>query len=103
MFVFTSKMKLLAGSLTLVGLVFLLIGFNTDYSSHADSGDHEAVAQSHDIPAHADEAHAAEGHADEAHAAEGHADEAHAAEGHADEAHAAEGHADEAHAEHSSF
>ena len=45
MFVFTSKMKLLAGSLTLVGLVFLLIGFNTDYSSHADSGDHGAPAQ----------------------------------------------------------
>ena len=28
MFVFTSKMKLLAGSLTLVGLVFLLIGYH---------------------------------------------------------------------------
>ena len=108
MFVFTSKMKLLAGSLTLVGLVFLLIGFNTDYSSHADSGDHGAVAQGHESPApateaHADEAqaaeaHATEAHANEAHAAEAHATEAHAAEGHATEAHAVEGHADEAHA-----
>jgi hypothetical protein len=123
MFVFTSKMKLLAGSLTLVGLVFLLIGFNTDYSSHADSGDHGAVAQGHERPApateahaeeahateahaaeantteaHADEAHAVEGHATEPHAAEAHATEPHAVEGHADEAHAVEGHADEAHA-----
>ncbi len=103
MFVFTSKMKLLAGSLTLVGLVFLLIGFNTDYSSHADSGDHGAPAQghaeeAHATEAHADEAHAAEAQADEAHADEAQADEAHATEGHADEAHAAGAHADEAHA-----
>ncbi|MDP4855209.1 MAG: quinol:cytochrome C oxidoreductase, partial [Schleiferiaceae bacterium] len=91
-------MKLLAGSLTLVGLVFLLIGFNTDYSSHADSGDHGAPAQAHAEEAHADEAHAAEAHAAEGHAAEAHADEAHAAEAHADEAHADEAHAAEGHA-----
>ena len=90
MFVFTSKMKLLAGSLTLVGLVFLLIGFNTDYSSHAAEGHGDAAAHSegHDAAAHApatEEAHAAEVHAEEAHA-----EEAHAAEAHADETHTAE-------------
>jgi hypothetical protein len=61
MFVFTSKMKLLAGSLTLVGLVFLLIGFNTDYSSHAAEGHAEATS----VAAHADD-HAEVAHAGEA-------------------------------------
>ena len=98
MFVFTSKMKLLAGSLTLVGLVFLLIGFNTDYSSHATEGhgdavaahseDHAEAVESAPVATHAEAAHAEEVHAEENHAAEGH--EAHSAEGH--EAHSAEGH-----------
>jgi hypothetical protein len=82
MFVFTSKMKLLAGSLTLVGLVFLLIGFNTDYSSHAAEGHGDAVTHSedHGSAAHHEEAavSAAEAHAEEAHAEEAHAEEAHA-------------------------
>ncbi len=54
-------MKLLAGSLTLVGLVFLLIGFNTDYSSHAAEGHAEATS----VAAHADD-HAEVAHAGEA-------------------------------------
>lgn len=86
MFVFTSKMKLLAGSLTLLGLVFLLIGFNTDYSSHSSEGHEDAVAHSegHDVaaqtPEAADAAHTEEAHADEAHAAEAHAEVAHVEE-----------------------
>ncbi len=101
MFVFTSKMKLLAGYLTLVGLVFLLIGFNTDYSSHAAEGHADAAVHSegHDGAAHAPaaaEAHAEEVHAVEAHADEAHAEESvvadHAAEGHEAMVHEAEGH-----------
>jgi hypothetical protein len=104
MFVFTSKMKLLAGSLTLVGLVFLLIGFNTDYSNHAADGH----GGEHAAAAHADEAHAVEAPAHEAPADEPHAtevvpegvdvQEAHATEAAAEEAHGEEAHADEAHA-----
>jgi hypothetical protein len=96
MFVFTSKMKLLAGSLTLVCLVFLLIGFNTDYSSHAAEGHGDAAAHSegHDAAAHAPAA--AEAHAEEVHAVEADADEAHSEESvvadHAAEGHEAMGH-----------
>jgi hypothetical protein len=97
MFVFTKKAKLFAMTLTLVGLVMMVIGFNT-------SG-HEA--ESHD--AHATEMHATEAHAEhaeEAHVA--HAEEAHdeAMDApHAEEAeaahaeHGAEAHGEEAHAE----
>ena len=119
MFVFTSKMKLLAGSLTLVGLVFLLIGFNTDYTSHAAEGHGDAVAHAddHGAAAHVEEAAAAV--PEEAHAEEGHAEEAvvvdavdeeadahesmdhaaadHAAATHETEAPAAEGHEADAH------
>ncbi|MFM8566059.1 MAG: quinol:cytochrome C oxidoreductase [Bacteroidota bacterium] len=101
-------MKLLAGSLTLVGLVFLLIGFNTDYSSHAAEGhgtsahaeDHTAEAPAVDVEAvpAADEATAHEAEAADSHAEEvavaAAVDAAVGAEGdHAEghEAHAAEG------------
>lgn len=126
MFVFTSKMKLLAGSLTLVGLVFLLIGFNTDYSSHAAEGHGDAVTHSedHGSAAHHEEAAvpAAEARAEEAHteeaqgedlavvadleeAAGAHEPMDHAAADHAAatdeaEAHAADGHGAEAHEGH---
>ncbi len=86
MFVFTSKMKLLAGSLTLVGLVFLLIGFNTDYSSHAAEGHGDAVAHSEDHGAVAHDEVAAAGHTEEAHVEGAHAEEAHAEAAHAEEA-----------------
>ena len=106
MFVFTSKMKLLAGSLTLVGLVFLLIGFNTDYSSHTAEGHGDAAhSEGHEVAAqtpgatdavHAEVAHADEAHAEEAHAAESvaadHASEGHEAMGHEAEGHGAAGH-----------
>jgi len=129
MFVFTSKMKLLAGSLTLVGLVFLLIGFNSDYSSHAAEGhgdavthseDHGSAAQHEEAPAaetHAEEAHAEESHAEVSHGEElavvadleeaagahepmDHAAADHAAATHEAEAHAVDGHGAEAHEGH---
>jgi len=111
MFVFTSKMKLLAGSLTLVGLVFLLIGFNTDYSSHAAEGHGDAVTHSedHGSVAHHEEAAApaAEAHAEEAHGEEAHsedlavvADLEEAAEEHEAMDHAAADHASETHKAH---
>lgn len=77
MFVFTSKMKLLAGSLTLVGLVFLLIGFNTDYSSHAAEGHGDAVAHVEDHGAATHHEDAVASTASEAHAEEAHTEEAH--------------------------
>ena len=86
MFVFTSKMKLLAGSLTLLGLVFLLIGFNTDYSSHAAEGYGDAVAHSEDHGAVAHDEVAAAAHTEEAHVVVAHAEEAHAEAAHAEEA-----------------
>jgi hypothetical protein len=86
MFVFTSKMKLLAGSLTLLGLVFLLIGFNTDYSSHAAEGHGDAVAHSEDHGAVAHDEVAAAADTEEAHVEGAHAEEAHAEAAHTEEA-----------------
>ncbi len=90
MFVFTSKMKLLAGSLTLVGLVFLLIGFNTDYSSHAVEGHGDAVAHSEDHGAATHDEVASTAHSEEAHVEGAHAEEGHAEAAHAEEAHSPE-------------
>lgn len=84
MFVFTKKAKLFAGALTLVGLVMMVIGFNT--------GGHEL--DSHD--GHATEMHAMDAHAEEAHA--DHSKEDHSEEAHPEAAHAE--HAEEAHADH---
>ncbi|NDD47251.1 MAG: quinol:cytochrome C oxidoreductase, partial [Flavobacteriia bacterium] len=94
MFVFTQKAKIFAAALTVIGLIMVVIGFNT--AGHEAEG-HDAHATemhaAHAEEAHAEDAHAA--HAEEAHAEEAHAEEAHAA--HAEEAHGA--HAEEAHAE----
>ena len=97
MFVFTQKAKIFAAALTLIGLIMVVIGFNT--AGHEAEG-HDAHATemhaAHSDEAHAEEAHAT--HAEEAHAEEAH-DEAmdapHSEEG--EEAHAE--HAEEAHAE----
>jgi hypothetical protein len=98
MFVFTSKMKLLAGSLTLVGLVFLLIGFNTDYSSHA-AGGHEAAGHevaNHEAAGHEVANHEAAGHEAAGHEAAGHEAAGHEATDHEAAGHEAAGHEPEA-------
>jgi len=88
MFVFTQKAKIFAAALTLIGLIMVVIGFNS--AGHEAEG-HDA----HAIEMHADHADAAP--ADEVHAEEAHAD--HAEVAHIDHAEAA--HGEEAHADHS--
>ncbi|MGB4561489.1 MAG: quinol:cytochrome C oxidoreductase, partial [Schleiferiaceae bacterium] len=92
MFVFTKKAKLFATALTLVGLVMMVIGFNS--GGHDEATSHDA----HATEAHAD--HAAATHGEEVHAAAAHAEESHAEEAHGEEAHAEEAHAADAHAAH---
>ena len=100
MFVFTKKAKLFATALTLVGLVMMVIGFNT--GGHDEATSHDAHATEahadHAVATHGEESHAADVHAEDSHAEATHAEEAHAEEAHAD--HAEEGHAADTHGAH---
>ena len=102
MFVFTSKAKILAISLTLVGLIMLVIGFNTPVT-HNSLQSHAEVSHagdSHAGDSHAGDSHAGDSHAGDSHAGDSHAGDSHAGDSHAGDSHAGDSHADDSHGGH---
>jgi hypothetical protein len=103
MFVFTQKAKIFAAALTVIGLIMVVIGFNSagheaeGHDAHATEMHADHVDAAADAEVHAEEAHA--DHAEEAHA--DHAEAAHGEEAHADHSEAGHvEHAEEAHGGH---